>query len=292
MVEVVDLAKVTALALLSVRRATAFLAMGFRTINLPLPLELSLEEHSMLRFFPSPLPPELSEEVVNQFRIWIIGAALRELDAGYSLYLDSVYQVLTIFKDRKISVDLQKRKAIKQFTAETNVAKKFLQIENDFGIKAKSRVHIERVSMARNVLQHAGGRVRSRECVHAGHFELTWLGFDTRFVGESTGVIERVISDALREPYMAQDPKGMRVELVFVQRSRAFSEGQVIELSPHDLHEICFMYQNQTVEIHEEAAKYATAHGIQTTGKVQLNLNTATEYVQNDEMREITQETL
>src|SRR5208282_4420197 len=106
---VVDLEKVAALALIAVHRATAFLSMGFRAVNLPLPTELHVDEHSMLRFFPSPLPPKLSENVVSQFRIWIIGAALRELDAGYSLYLDSVYQALTILRERAISEGLMKR---------------------------------------------------------------------------------------------------------------------------------------------------------------------------------------
>src|SRR5271156_771720 len=91
----IDLTKVTAPAMIAVQRAAAFLAMGFRAVNLPPPTELNVDQHSMVTFFSSPLPSQLAHDVVSQFRIWLIGAALRELDAGYSLYLDGVFRAAT-----------------------------------------------------------------------------------------------------------------------------------------------------------------------------------------------------
>lgn len=284
---VVDLTKVIAPAILAVQRATAFLAMGFRAVDLPPPTELHIDEHSMIRFFPKPLPPQLAAELVDQFRIWTIGAALRELDAGYSLYLDCVFQAATIIKERAVSQDLIRRKKTKEFVANTNVSAKLSDLNRSFGLHANAQPHTRRVSMARNVLQHGGGIVRSRECVHNGRFELTWIGYDLRMVGESTGTVEHVVSDLLREPYMAQDPDGCRMELAHVDRKKTFFEGDSIELSPHDLYEICGMYQQQAVELHNGLVKYAAAQHVAVTGEVQSNITATIEYLPNDEMKKM-----
>ena len=167
----IDLTKVTAPAMIAVLRAAAFLAMGFRAVNLPLPTELHVDQHSMITFFPSPISPQVAHDVVSQFRVWLIGAALRELDAVYSLYLDGVFQAATMIKERVPSNDIMRRKVAKKFVAETNVSKKLRELRATFGLRVNSRSHIERVSMARNVLQHAAGIVRNRECIDRGHFE-------------------------------------------------------------------------------------------------------------------------
>jgi hypothetical protein len=284
----IDLAKVTQPALVAVQRAAAFLAMGFRVVNLPPPTELHVDQHSMITFFSSPVSSQLAHDVVSQFRIWLIGAALRELDAGYSLYLDGVFQAATIIKERVASDNIMRRKITRKFVAETNVAKKLWQLRETFGLRVNSRSHMARVSMARNVLQHAAGIVRKRECVHQGNFELTWIGFDTRMVGESTGAVENIISDVLREPFMSRDPEGCWIEIAFVDRKRTFSEGDIVDLTPHDLHEICYMYQMQAIDIHNNLAEYATAQGVRFIGEAQSQMTMRVEYLPNDKNEENT----
>jgi hypothetical protein len=164
----IDLTKVTAPAMVAMQRAAAFLAMGFRAVNLPPPTELHVDQHSMITFFASPIPPRVAHDVVSDFRVWLIGAALRELDAVYSLYLDGVFQAATMIKERSLSNNIMRRKVAKTFIAETNVAKKLRALRGTFGLRVNYRSHIERVSMARNVLQHAAGIVRNRECIHEG----------------------------------------------------------------------------------------------------------------------------
>ena len=283
----IDLTTVTQPALVAVKRAAAFLAMGFRAVNLPPPTELNVDQHSMVTFFSSPLSSQLADDVVIQFRIWLIGAALRELDAGYSLYLDGVFQAATMIKERVASDNIMRRKATKTFIADTNVANKLSTLRKSFGLRVNSQSHIERVSMARNVLQHAAGIVRERECVHHGNFELTWLGFDTRMVGKSTGAVENIINDVLREPFMSQDPEGCWIEIVFVDRKRIFAKGDIVDLTPHNLHEICNMYQMQAIDIHNNLAEYATEQGVHFIGEAQNQITMRVEYLPNDEMRRI-----
>jgi hypothetical protein len=103
-------------------------------------------------------------------------------------------------------------------------------------------------------------------------------------VGESTGKVEYIIRDVLREPYMSQDPKGCTIELIFVDRKRTFSEGDTIDLTPHDLHEICYMYQKQAIEIQENLAGHAAAQGVGFIGEAQSNLTMRVEYLLKDEM--------
>lgn len=283
----IDLATVTAPAMTAVQRAAAFLAMGFRAVNLPLPTELHVDEHSMITFFPPPIAPPIAHDVVSQFRVWLIGAALRELDAVYSLYLDGVFLAATMLKERVPSNNIVGRRVFKHFVAETNVAKKLRALRGTFGLRVNSRPYIERVSMARNVLQHAAGIVRTRECIHQGHFALMWLGFDTRMVGESTGAVENIINDVLREPYLSQDPEGCTIELIFVERTKTYSAGDMIDLTPHDLHEICYMYQRQAIEIHKNLEEYATVQGVRFRGEAQSKLTMRVEYLTNEETRKI-----
>src|SRR5487761_1275057 len=143
----IDLTKVTQPALVAVKRAAAFLAMGFRAVNLPPPKELNVDQHSMVTFFSSPLSSQLADDIVIQFRIWLIGAALRELDAGYSLCLDGVFQAATMIKESVASGDVTK--TTKKFIADTNVASKLSALRKSFGLRVNSQSHIERVSTAR-----------------------------------------------------------------------------------------------------------------------------------------------
>jgi hypothetical protein len=87
---------------------------------------------------------------------------------------------------------------------------------------------------------------------------------------------------------MSRDPEGCWIEIAFVDRKRTFSEGDIVDLTPHDLHEICYMYQMQAIDIHNNLAEYATAQGVRFIGEAQSQMTMRVEYLPNDKNEENT----
>lgn len=68
------------IAFVATERTSAFLALGLRTADQAPPTSLALGKASSLRILPEPLPLELARDILGDWRIWVVGAALRELD--------------------------------------------------------------------------------------------------------------------------------------------------------------------------------------------------------------------
>jgi hypothetical protein len=94
----INFGKLKEMSALGVRRAAAFLGIGLNSTNTLEGLSLALTDQSMWRFFSEPEPEATIKEAVSEFRIWITGNALRELDAHFSLFLDEVWFTLEFAK--------------------------------------------------------------------------------------------------------------------------------------------------------------------------------------------------
>src|SRR6185437_15244540 len=85
-----DLDKLQQVSLLGVRRAAAFIAVAFNSTENWCGA-LGLPSHSMWQFFPDTPPPELVSNIVTEFRSWVVGNALRELDAAFNEFIDRAW---------------------------------------------------------------------------------------------------------------------------------------------------------------------------------------------------------
>jgi hypothetical protein len=253
-------------AYLGVRRAAAFLGVGLNATEEYLPQSLALTKVSMWNFFPEPLPEEAGRDAVKEFRIWLVGNALRELDAHFSLFLDNLCFAIRLSKlhGKRIRSD----HVVKSISGETNVAKKFSTVMKELEDQEPDAAMLWSLSNARNCLTHSGGLVTARHANSDGVLLVTWLGLESRLMqGEQQIVLPPVFA-----PIQASDPsKEAFIAVVLVERERRFSIGQKIEFTPNELHEICFYYQRLTDQVVEKLAANLAARGIGPIESLQTN---------------------
>jgi len=244
-------------AYLGVRRAAAFLGIGLNTTDDYIPQSLALTNLSMWHFFPEPLPEPSGREAVKEFRAWLIGNALRELDAHFSLFLDNTCFVIRLSKLHGTRV--RSNHIVKTIAAETNVAKKYGLVMNELGEQKPEASMLWSLSNARNCLTHNGGVVTDRYANSNGSLLIKWLGMEGRLIQGEHQIVLPPIFDAQQAP----DPtKEAFVAIVLIEREKRFEVGRKIELTPNDLHEICFYYLRLTDQVIERVGADLTARGI------------------------------
>jgi hypothetical protein len=187
----VDFNALREIAYLGVRRAAAFLSIGLSQTENYVPASLALLEHSNWHFFPEPLAEPAGQAAVKEFRAWLIGNALRELDLHFSLFLDSIGSLEKLSKLHGTRVRSDHR--IKQTSGETNAAKKFETVMRELGEAMPDASMLWSLSNARNCLTHTIGIVTERHAKSDGTLLIRWLGLEARLVqGEHQIVIPPV----------------------------------------------------------------------------------------------------
>jgi hypothetical protein len=247
----VDLSKMLDIAKVGIRRASSFMALGLRVAADDTIRSVRLDTNFQIAFMPDPLSAEQSADVRANFAKWVISNALRELEQHFAAYVDAAYPALVATKTKGIPLRellLQQKTMVN----DTNLGSKLRRLEVEFGIKSSSLDHIASMSHARNALTHNLGRVATRHCNDGQTLKLTWRGMDM-MIGD------KAISGSF-EPVRAE--KGASIGVGFPLRERVFKIGQVVELSPHDLSEICLTFNHQADELHRTLIKYAKDNGV------------------------------
>lgn len=255
----IDLDTLKEMSALGVRRAAAFLGVGLNSTADTGNVSLALVDHSMWRFFPDPEPEQAVAEAVSEFRIWVIGNALRELDAFFSRFLDSAWYNIEFAKLHGTKVP--STHTIKGIESDTNVGNKFAKVLDALGKKHDDSGALRSLSLARNSLSHNHGVVAPRHTNVDGALEVRWLGLETRLQqGEDYVVLGPVIA---LNGIQAPDPsKDANVVVKVVQRTAIFKVGERILLEPAALHEVCFNYLQLTDVVIRELHEYLKERGI------------------------------
>jgi len=239
----IDFAKLKEMSALGVRRAAAFLGIALNSTGGAATPALALTDHSMWRFFPFPEPEAVVKEAVAEFRLWVTGNALRELDAHFSLFLNEVWFSLEVAKLHGTEVPAGYE--IKGIANDTNAASKFEKVFEALGQKNDDGGALRSLSLARNSLSHSHGVVTNRHTNLDGGLEIKWLGLESRIQQNEKYVVIGPTFDGIG--VQAPDPsEDASLVVVVVERKKVFAVGQRIMLDPLDLHEICFNYLKLT----------------------------------------------
>jgi hypothetical protein len=255
---VVDFAELREISYKGVRRAAAFLGIGLPVTENYVPESLSLTQYSMWQFFPEPIPKSVGMEAVSEFRSWLVGNALRELDLFFNLFLDAIWN--TAAWSELHGTRVRSTHTIEQIASETNGAKKFSKVMRKLGDPKPDTSMLWSLSNARNCLSHNGGIVAPRYAKFDGALLIRWIGLEARLQqGERYIVLPPVIVDAFQAPDPSQEAD---VVIVVVEREKRFAIGEKIDLRPEELHEICFYYQQLTDQVVKGLADSLKARGI------------------------------
>jgi hypothetical protein len=237
----IDLNKLKELGFLGIRRASAFLCFGLTPTYGEPPKTATLNSAVNFQFLPNPLPEELAHQIVAEYRTWLIGNALRELDLHSHLFFDEVWRVAqwASLNGQRVKSDHR----VSEISSDTNSASKLEKIIQalDGGEDKDAVRYLRSIANARNCLTHHAGVVSARHANLDGkQLILTWLGQELRLEqGES--FIQ--ITPETSFPFQAPDPsKEAVVTIKFVEKEKRFEIGSQIILTEYELHELCFFY--------------------------------------------------
>lgn len=241
---------------LGVRRASSFMALGIRMSEDQAVTNVTLDTNHQILFMRADLPIEAVRDVQRNFAKWIVGNGLRELDQAMSIFADRAFEVCTLARFHNDRIDQASIDGIRDFKKRTNVANKLRTIAEDFEIDIPLREHMEGLSKARNALSHNMGIVDAHHTTHDCQLRLSWIG-------QELVVGDRVVAGTF-EPFNIQG--GELIQYRIPVRNRIIPMGAPVELTPHELSEICFTYWELARRIIPEIEGHLRASGIPING--------------------------
>lgn len=253
----IDMIAVREIALTGVRRASAFVGLGLKAIQGGPPKSVALDTRCSILWIKEPLSEEAGLNIASEYETWLVGAGLKELDQHFAIFLDQIWELerATKFHNQILEHDLS---TDKKFESETNVAKKLLQVGKALDLENLHSDYFQGYSNARNALSHNAGKVRDRDCTEDGNLVLRWIAPEFVIpIDDGLHVIDQ--RSGLPSPQIkAETILSFRMR----EREARFAVGDLLRLSPYDISEICFSYQQMADQICRGLEALFIARGI------------------------------
>lgn len=249
----IDFEKMAAIISVAVRRVSAFIRLGLDRLDERTGIDFDLTSSVNYRWWPPNIDPDVHTEVREEYRAWLIGSCLRELDLFYGLFLDRIWFAVEVLEHHSAST-LGRAKFDTKFTKDTNVANKQKRVSAKLGV-ADQYQRFNSLSLARNALAHNAGIIRASDCNDDSRARLviSWAAFEmtARRAGE-----ERVVE---RSPFDTHELPGEgKIEfLLRIQpRTLEVAIGERLEFTDAQLAELA-MYYKSTADLMIQALSKA-----------------------------------
>lgn len=252
----INLDLVKEVAHVSIRRAYVFMGLGINAANSDELDDYHLPGIVQIRAIPGDPTPDQIQGFKNEFRVWVIGNAIREIIQGFEHYLRASYDVLLQVR-RSQGNDIEVAPLIREFDHK-GVDRRLRLLAAEFDFLIPEFVDFHGLTKARNCLTHARGYVRSQDCTEGGNLVLKWRAFDFS-VDTNDGQIIEMPRDLLDPLHIEA---GGRVGVRPVDRTLSFCVGERIEVSPHDLRELCSAAQMFVEQSHKNMITVLEGMGV------------------------------
>jgi hypothetical protein len=166
------------LVTVAAKRVSAFLRLGLDELDARGNADFNLSANLNYQFWPREITQEQRTHTREEFRAWLTGSCLRELDLFYGVFLDRMWHVLEVLDLHGVTVGPDHKFDLK-FAADPNAARKQQRVAQKLGI-ADHFAELNSLSLARNALSHHAGIVRPRDCNNTQRtvLEITWRAMD------------------------------------------------------------------------------------------------------------------
>lgn len=242
---VINFERIESQAMTGMRRTSVFLGLGINAANRKDFRDYSLSQESILQMLPE-VPDDIIDDWKNHFRSWIIAGGFRELMEHLCLFLDKVFVIVKRMPDGPQTCSLRD-------FAKLGLDKKIRVLATNYGITSGFDEAFASLYAVRNCLVHRLGIV-GIEDVAQGELILRFHA-PKIFIDTPSGEI-----DIHQEPKYAKPikcPEGGELKMSpFMLHERRFQAGKVIDLSPHELHQILFFSQQCVKRILTSANDY------------------------------------
>lgn len=263
----INLAEMREVVDLAIRRVSAFVRFGLDGIEARDGGDFNLSASLVYCFWPSEIGTEHRNAARDEFKSWLIGSCLRELDLFYGLFLDKVWFAIEVAELHGTRVRSDYRFDSK-FSKDTNVANKQKKVANKLGL-ATHLEELNSLSLARNTLAHNAGVVRAPvDCNDPERTALIlkWLAFD--MLVSSSGY-EQVVDEAPFDTHTLPGEGEIQVAVRFTNRAVKFESGMPIILSNPLIAELCMFYKIISDQTIEALTLLLTSRGILTRAAMQ-----------------------
>jgi hypothetical protein len=242
-----------------VRRTAAFMGLGINAARDDQFKKYQLSNISIVQILPDKLDDNSIAHVKEEFGKWVISNGLRELVESFGLFLDKVHAACLLMATNKKQMSNEDAEKFGPAFEWKGVEDKLGTLKIRFGVSSDKAKYFSSINQARNCITHRRGNV-GPEDLRGETFRLIWWGFD--IYAETPSGEKHSLKPPMPEEGLILK-EGGKVMLQIKDRIIEYKIGDILNLSPNDLGEICYLVQLTTEDIVRTAQAYAKNIGIE-----------------------------
>ena len=243
-----------------IRRASSFVRLGLDDLDQRGLGDFNLAAGVEYRFWPEVISEADRSAVKEEYKGWLVGNCLRELDLFYGLFLDKIWFALEL-GELHGTIVRSDYMFDNKFSRQTNGANKHKAIAEKLGNPAHFEI-LNSISLARNALTHHAGVIRSpTDCNNDGRDRLSMKWLALCMVASRGGaeiVVDQMPFDTELLPGTGETTTAMRL----VEKTIETQAGQRLELSGAQLSELCMFYTIVCDQVIAALGKFVASKGI------------------------------
>lgn len=253
-----DLDKIKEIALKGIRRTTIFLGLGVNAARDGKFTKYQLPENHYLKMVPENASEEQVTHFKQNFEKWVILNGLRELIETFGLFLDKIHQACLWFATNKAATSSENANTFGPAFERKGVEEKLKTLRTRFDIQTDKEKYFASINQTRNCITHRQGRVGPEDLKGNDLLRLTWWTLD--IIAQTADGKEVSLTTMPEEGFYFE--KAGTIGVKISDRLREFKPGEIIELTPVDINEICFLVYVATNDIVASTVNYAKKIGI------------------------------
>jgi hypothetical protein len=243
-----------------VRRTAAFMGLGVNAARDEQFKKYHLSKISMVQVLPDKLNDQSITHLKEEFEKWIISNGLRELVESFGLFLDRVHTACLLMATNKKQISTDDADKFGPAFERKGVEDKLTTLINRFGITSEKAKYFSSINQARNCITHRQGKVGPEDLWGKETFRLIWWGFE--IYAETPSGEKYSLNPPIPEEGLVLK-EGGKIMLQIKDRIIEYKMGDIVNLSPSDLGEICYLVQLTTEDIISTTQAYAKSLGIE-----------------------------
>lgn len=243
-----------------VRRAAAFVGLGVNAARDSQFKKYQLSEYATFRVMPDNLNDKSIAHIKEEFEKWVILNGVRELVESFGLFLDKMHSACLLMSTHKKQMSSEDAEKFGPSFEWKGVEDKLSTLRNRFRISSDKEKYFGSINQARNCITHRKGRVGPEDLKGDQFFRLTWWGFDI-FAETKNGERHSLMPPLPKEGLLLKD--GGHIMFQVKDRIIEYKPGDIVNLSPNELGEICLLVQLTTDDIVKSAYDFAKRIGIE-----------------------------
>jgi hypothetical protein len=235
-----------------------FLGLGVNAARDKTFMKYDLAENG-IKFIPDNVSSKDIQNFKENFEKWIIWNSLRELNESFGIFLDAIHQSCLLIATNKGRVTSENATDWWPAFERKGVEKKLKLLRTRFKIITKNEKYFGTINQVRNCITHRQGRIGREDLKGSDSFTPTWRAFEV--IVQTPDGTEISLKTPIPEGGLYLKDGG-KVAIKFVERLRDYKLGEIIEFTPVDINDICFLVHESTTEIIASTINYAKELGI------------------------------